>query len=158
MHQPGQCSDFVWFCKSVEHCGLSLLRFFVCMCVLSPIKSTCNIVMFLDISPYIFIISYILFVSSPAKLCVILIIHNNFHVLFVSFSLPCFFPFQIWFWKDGNFLLLFACLSLNLFVLLFTPGYLISALVLWNSTQVLLLFLLNCILGAYFNTRMGNFL
>lgn len=44
-----------------------------------------------------------------------------------------FFPFQIWFWKDGNFLLLFACLSLNLFVLLLAPSYLISPLVLWSS-------------------------
>lgn len=104
------------------------------MRVLSPIKSIYNTVMFLDLSPHIFVISFTSFVSSPAKLCIILIIRNNFHVLFASFSLPCcFFPFQIWFWKDGNFLLLFACLSLNLFVLLFTPSYLISPLVLWNS-------------------------
>lgn len=91
--------------------------FVLYVCVLSPITSTCNTVMFLDLSPHT-IILLPLFVNSPAKLCVILIIHNNFHVLFASFSLPCgfFSPFRFDFEKMAIFFCyLLACLFVFLF-------------------------------------------
>ena len=91
--------------------------FVLCVCLLSPVKSTCNTVICLDLSPHIFIISFTLFVSSLAKLCAILIIHNNFRVQFASFSLPCcFFLFKFDFEKMAIFFCyLLACLLIFLF-------------------------------------------
>lgn len=118
------------------------------MCVLSPITSTCNTMMFLDLSLHIFIISLTLFASSPAKLCVILIIHNNFCVLFASFSLPFFFsPFKFDFEKMAIFFCyLLACLLIFLFCC--SLPVISSAHLFSEIANLGLLFLTNCILGA----------